>query len=37
MSRLIAVLLILMMAQACAAAAFADESDIKNYTRYTDG
>lgn len=36
MRRLIAVLLVLMMSQACSAATLAEESEIENYTRYTD-
>ena len=36
MRRLIAVLLVLMMSQACSAATLAEESEFENYTRYTD-
>ena len=36
MRRLIAVLLVLMMSQACSAATLAEESEIENYTRYSD-
>jgi len=36
MRRLIAVLIVLMMTQACSAATLAEESEIENYTRYTD-
>ena len=36
MRRLIAVLIVLMMSQACSAATLAEESEIENYTRYTD-
>ena len=36
MRRLIAVLLVLMMAQASATASLAEAGEIENYTRYTD-
>ena len=36
MRRLIAVLIVLMMTQACSAVTLAEESEIENYTRYTD-
>ncbi len=36
MRRWIAVLLVPMMSQACSAATLAEESEIENYTRYTD-
>ena len=36
MRRLIVVLLVLMMSQACSAVTLAEESEIENYTRYTD-
>ena len=36
MRRLIAVLIVLMMSQACSAVTLAEESEIENYTRYTD-